>query len=100
MSDSIKLFALGFGVVAGIPVLLVVIRAGMFFGALKESVDSIGRAADRFTRSTERRFVAIVEDLAEHETQLQLLHAGIVDERRIHRKLRSLEPFPDPETDS
>jgi hypothetical protein len=72
--------------------LVLVIKVALFMGDLRTTVKSLQKTADRYTRTTELRILAMVEDLANHETRLVLVEAGVV-QPRIPRKLRALEPI-------
>jgi hypothetical protein len=92
VSDPLEIFAAVAGVIVGLPTLVLVVRVAMFFGELRTTVKSLQKTADRYTRATELRIIAVVEDLANFETRLTLIEAGVVMPR-IPRKLRALEPI-------
>lgn len=96
MSDPLSIFAAVAGAFIGIPTLVLVVKAALFVGDLRTTVKSLQKTADRYTRTTELRIVAIVEDLANHETRFALLEAGVV-QQRLPRKLKALDRIELPE---
>jgi hypothetical protein len=92
VTDPLTIFAAVAGTLVGVPTLVLVVKVALFFGDLRTTVKGLQKTADRYIRTNDRRTIAIVEDLANHETRLQLAEAGVI-QPRIPRKLRALEPL-------
>lgn len=83
-ADALKTFFTVLGVVIGIPIVLVMVKVGMFFGSLSRSVTALELAATTFTAKVDRILEKIIEKTDDHEIRITLAEQ-FIDAERIAR---------------
>lgn len=80
-SDALKTFFSILAVLVGLPMIILMVRVGIFVGSLTRSVTALEKAADTFTGKVDRILEKLVEQGGDHETRLQLAEQFIEAER-------------------
>lgn len=83
-ADAIQTFLSVLAVIVGLPMLVVIVRVGMFFGSLSRSVSALESAATSFTQKVDKVLEKLVDQGNDHEVRLQLIEL-FVDAERIKR---------------
>lgn len=71
--EALKVF---FGVLAGIisiPAVVLLVKAGMFFGSLARSVTALEAAATQFGTRVDSHIERLTVDVADHEARISVL---------------------------
>jgi hypothetical protein len=80
--EALKTFFAILAVIVGIPMLVLMVRIGMFFGSLARSVTALELAATTFTTRVDKILEKLVDRVDDHEIRLTLAEQ-FVDAQKI-----------------
>src|SRR4051812_49493794 len=72
-SDSIKLFVIVLATIVSVPTVVVLIKAGFFFGRMSRSISAVEAAAEKFTDRVDQLLDKVCDQLGDHEVRLAVL---------------------------
>lgn len=81
-AEALKTFFTILGVIVAIPMVLVMVKVGMFFGSLAGSVKALEQAATTFTAKVDRVLEKLVDRVDDHEVRIALTEQ-FVDAQKI-----------------
>lgn len=72
-TEALKVFFGVLAVIVSIPAVLLLVKAGMFFGSLAKSVQALETAATSFGTRVEGHLETLTETVGDHETRITVL---------------------------